>query len=76
MRLRRFRGAPERDLPLVPEVVGQKDRRHAALAELTLDGVAAFEGGVEAGDGIGHWPTTSQPQLPQTAQCGQAGSSA
>ena len=25
-----------------------------ALAELTLDGVAAFEGGVEAGGGIGH----------------------
>ena len=29
---------------LLFEVVGQVDRRHAALAQLTLDGVAAFEG--------------------------------
>ena len=32
----------QRDLSLVFEVVGQVDRRHAALTELTLDGVAAF----------------------------------
>ena len=44
----------ERDLPLVPEVFGQVDRGHAALAELALDAVAALEGRVQAGDGIGH----------------------
>jgi hypothetical protein len=44
----------ERDLALVLEVVGQVDGGHAAFAELTLDGVSAFEGGVQAGDGIGH----------------------
>jgi len=40
----------ERDLPLVPEIVGQVDRRHPALAELELDAIAPFEGSVEAGD--------------------------
>ena len=34
----------QRDLSFVLQVVGQIDRRHAALTELTLDGVAAFEG--------------------------------
>ena len=34
------------------QVVGQVDRRHAALAQFTLDAVAAFEGCVEAGGGI------------------------
>ncbi len=32
----------EGDLALVLEVVGQVHRGHAALAQLTLDGVAAF----------------------------------
>jgi hypothetical protein len=32
----------QRDLALVLEVIGKVDRRHAALAELTLNGVAAF----------------------------------
>ena len=27
---------------------------HPALAKLTLDAVAAFEGSVQAGDGVGH----------------------
>ena len=36
------------------EVVGQVDRGHAALAEFTLDGVAALKGGIQTGDGIGH----------------------
>ncbi len=30
-------------------VVGQVDRGHAAFAELTLDGIAALQGGVQAG---------------------------
>jgi hypothetical protein len=38
----------------VLEVVGQVDRGHAALTELALDDVAAFEGNVQTGDGIGH----------------------
>ena len=32
----------QRDLSLVLEVLGQVDGGHAALAELTLDGVAAL----------------------------------
>ena len=44
----------ERHLALVLEVIGQVDRRHPAFAKLTLDGIAAFEGCVQASDGIGH----------------------
>ena len=44
----------QRDLPLVLHIVGQVDRGHAALAEFSLDRVAALKGGVQAGDGIGH----------------------
>ena len=39
-RLQDFEG----DLALVLEVIGQVDRCHAALAELTLDGVATLQG--------------------------------
>ena len=42
----------ECDLTLVLEVVGQLHGRHSALAELTLDRVAALQGGVQAGDSI------------------------
>jgi hypothetical protein len=44
----------DRDLALMPEIVGQVDRGHASGAELTLDAVPALEGGVQTGDGIGH----------------------
>ena len=44
----------QRDLSFVLEVVGQVDRRHAALTEFTLNRVAALEGCVQAGDGIEH----------------------
>ena len=44
----------EGDLTFVLDVVGQVDRGHATRAKLTLDGVAAFEGCVQANDGIGH----------------------
>ena len=37
----------ERDLAVVPEVVGEVDRGHAAAAELALDRVAAGEGRLE-----------------------------
>ena len=37
-----------------PPVVGQIDRRHATLAQLTLYGVAAFEGCVQTSDWIRH----------------------
>ena len=36
------------------QVVRQVDRRHTALTEFTLDGVAAFEGCVQADNWIGH----------------------
>jgi hypothetical protein len=44
----------QRDLALVLEVIGQVDGRHPALTQLTRDGVAAFEGRVQASDWIGH----------------------
>ncbi len=43
----------QRDLPLVLDVIREIDRSHAALTEFGLDAVAAFEGGVQAGDGVG-----------------------
>ncbi len=36
------------------QVVSQVDRGHAAFTKLTLDGVAAVESGIQAGDGVGH----------------------
>ena len=47
----------ERDLALVLQVVGQVYRGHAALTKLTLYGIAAFEGCVQAGDRVGHRPS-------------------
>jgi hypothetical protein len=44
----------ERDVALVPHVIGEVDRSHPALAQLSIDPVAALQGRVEAGDGIGH----------------------
>ncbi len=45
--------------PCLPteQVVGHVDRRHPAFAQLTLDGVAALQGCVQAGDWIGHGRT-------------------
>jgi hypothetical protein len=40
------------DLAVVANVVGEIDRGHAALAQLTLDALAALQGGVEAIDGL------------------------
>ena len=42
----------QRDLPFVSQVVVQVDRGHPALTDLALEGVAALEGCVQAGDGI------------------------
>jgi hypothetical protein len=38
----------DRHLAAMLQIVGQVDRRHAAVADLALDGVAAGEGGAEA----------------------------
>jgi len=42
----------EGDGPVVPEVGGQVDGRHAAAAQLPLDAVAIAEGGIQRGQGI------------------------
>ena len=47
-----------------PLVIRQVDGGHAALAWLTLDGVAAFKGRVQTSDGIGHVRTPG-------SDCGQ-----
>ena len=44
----------ERDRAGVLQVLGEVDDRHAALAELPLDGVAVLQRSVQARDGIGH----------------------
>jgi len=44
----------ERHLALVLEVVSQVNGGHPALADLADDLVAALQGGVQAGDGVGH----------------------
>ncbi len=43
-----------RHLAVVPDVVGEVDGRHPTPADLTLDGIAASEGGVEAVELVGH----------------------
>ena len=43
----------EGHLALVLEIAGEKNRRHAAPAELALDEVAAGQGGLEAGEEVG-----------------------
>jgi hypothetical protein len=43
----------ERDFAFVFEIFGQVDRGHPALAQLALDRVAAFQGCVQAGGGVG-----------------------
>ena len=48
------------NLPFVPEVVGEVDRRHPALTELALDVVVAGEGRVQASNWIGHDPTCGE----------------
>ena len=44
----------ERDLAVVPHVVRQVHRGHAAGAQLALDDVAVGEGGGEAAEGVRH----------------------
>ena len=44
----------EGHVAVVALVVGQLDRGHPTLTNLTLDAVAAVEGSVQAGDGVGH----------------------
>jgi hypothetical protein len=43
----------ERHGVVVPDVLGQEDRGHAAAAELALDRVVTGECGVELGAGVG-----------------------
>ena len=43
----------ERDLAVVPQVVGEVDRRHAAGAELALEAVAVGQGRLEPASSSG-----------------------
>ena len=54
----------QRDLALVLEVIGQVDRRHAPFAQLTLDGVTAFESGVQGGRRRRTWRTRCAVSAP------------
>jgi hypothetical protein len=44
----------ERDPPVVPEVLGQVDGRHAAGADLAFDPVAVRQGPLQAAEDLGH----------------------
>lgn len=46
----------ERDVAGVPNVTCEVDRRHAALADLTFDRVAASQGVTQPRDGLCHEP--------------------
>ncbi len=46
----------ERDDPVVPEVAGEVDHGHPAMADLPLDRIAGFESGLEAVEQIEHGP--------------------
>ena len=48
----------QRDLPLVLDVGGEVHRRHSTPTVFTLDAVAAFEGGVQAGNGVHQFGTS------------------
>ena len=50
LRMEQLEGHP----PVVLEILGQEDRRHAAAADLALDRVAAGEGGVKPMKKLGH----------------------
>jgi hypothetical protein len=55
----------ERDLPLVLQVVGQVDRRHAALAEFALDAIATFQGRVQAlAQALAHVKVSQEGRVP------------
>ena len=45
----------DRDVAVVPQVVREIDRRHAARAELALDAVAVGEGELERTSSLGEW---------------------
>ena len=51
----------DRDFALMLDVLAEVDGGHPALTQLTLDGVATFEGGVQADDGIGHGRILNRP---------------
>ena len=44
----------DRHLAVMPHVVGQVHRGHPPRTQLALDYVAALQGGVQAGNGVGH----------------------
>ena len=44
----------QRNLALVPQVIRQVDRGHAAFTQLALDRVAAEQGCVQSSGGVGH----------------------
>ena len=53
----------ERDRPVVAQVAGEVDRRHAAAAELALDRVAAGERGLDDRTEVGHDPLATSRRL-------------
>src|SRR5437763_13478905 len=66
----------DRDLAIVLEVVGEIDRRHAALAQLALDAVAIGECSRQTEGGFGH-PTklrrrATWQQVPRSATVGRS----
>ena len=46
----------ERDLPVVPQVVREVDRGHAALPDLALEAVPVGERGRQVRERLGHGP--------------------
>ena len=56
-------------MTLVLDVLSEVYGRHPALTELALDAVATLKGRVQAGDGIGHDPTSRllRSKLPEPA---------
>lgn len=65
----------EGDVPVMSEILGERHRGHPTLAQSPLDSVAAFEGCVQAGYGVGHGQTPGSDcaQHPRTGRWAQAG---
>ena len=53
----------EGDVAVVLQVLGQINRGHPALTQLTLDGVAALEGCIQTRDRIGHGTLQDQTEV-------------
>ena len=67
---RRLMQQLDRDWPVVLQVLGEEHGRHAAAAELPLDGVALGERVTQSFDKISHWAAARLAKSQPSIACG------